>query len=252
MTVYFVGAGPGDPDLLTIKALRILKTCQCCIWTGSLINPDILLLLPKHATIYDSSGMNLDEIISCIQRENSLHMNVVRLHTGDPTIYSTLHEQVQRLNSLQIPFEVIPGISAFQATAADLAQELTVPHCTQSVIITRMPGRTPIPDTESLEAFAKTKATLCIYLSVDKIHDIVKIIVPYYSRDCPIIVAYKVSWPQQRIISGTLATIEHILKEESIQKTALIIVGNALRKTDTVSLLYDKTFSHSHRMARDI
>ena len=181
MKVYFVGAGPGSPDLLTVKAQRLLSASRCCIYAGSLVSPEIVALINPQAARHDSAGMALGEIIEVIRAAHGAGVDVVRLHTGEPSIYGAIGEQMDALDRLDIAYEVVPGISAFQAAAAALAVELTAPEVAQTVILTRTAGRTPMPATEELSRLAATRATLCIFLSADKIAEIATTLTPHYA-----------------------------------------------------------------------
>lgn len=248
MKVYFTGAGPGDPELLTVKARRLLEGARCCIWAGSLINPQILELLPAGCRVYDSAGMNLEEIVGVMRECEAAGIDVVRLHTGEPALYGAIGEQMRELDRLGIAYEQIPGISAFQAAAATLRLELTAPEVAQAVVITRAPGRTPLPEAQSLAAFARTGATLCIYLSAHKVDDICAELAQHYGADCPVAFVYKASWPQEQSLRGTLTTLPEMVAQSGLSKTALILVGRALAGGEN-SRLYDKTFTHEFREA---
>ncbi len=250
--VYFIGAGPGDPELLTIKARRILERADLIIYAGSLINPDILRGL--KAELYDSSGMTLDEIIEKMIRAYHEAKVVVRLHSGDVSIYSAINEQIDRLKKLHIEFEVIPGISSFQAGAAILAQELTIPEISQTVILTRLEGRTPVPEKERLRDLARHNATMVIFLSAGLIERVQEELLQAYPEDTPFVVVEKATWPEQRIFRGRLGELAAIVKEAGIRRTALIYVGNVLKasvaqgdSTAKESRLYSRDFRHGYR-----
>jgi len=247
MKVYFVGAGPGDPELLTIKAKRLLETARICIYAGSLIHPSILCLLPEDARKIDSAAMNLDELETEFLRAHAQDIDVIRLHSGDPSIYGAIREQIMILDRLGIPCEVVPGVSSFQASAAALGAELTVPEVSQTIILTRISGKTPVPESQNLENLARTQATLCLFLSVHEIERIVQILKPHYGKDCPAAVVHRASWPDQKIIQSSLETITWKIRHAGVNKTAMIIVGPALARTGPVSRLYDKDFSHGYR-----
>ena len=247
MKVWFVGAGPGDPELLTVKAHRLLTQCRCCIWAGSLVNPALLSLLPDQATIYDSAGMTLDETISVMCEYRDKGTDVVRLHTGEPSLFGAIGEQIARLEDLGINFEIIPGISSFQASAAIAGIELTMPEVSQTVIITRAAGRTPVPSHQTLEHIAPLKATLCIFLSIDKIDAIVDQLIPHYGETCPAVAIYHASWPDQKMVKGTLADLAKKVIDSGMKRTGMILVGHALGKSRTVSQLYDSHFTHGYR-----
>lgn len=247
MKVWFVGAGPGDPELLTVKAHRLLTQCSCCIWAGSLVNPELLSLLPQQATRYDSSGMTLDETIDTICQYRDKEIDVVRLHTGEPSLFGAIGEQIARLEDLGISYEIIPGISSFQASAAIAGVELTMPEVSQTVIITRAAGRTPVPAHQSLEHIAPLKATLCIFLSIDKVDAIIGQLIPHYGDTCPAVAIYHASWPDQKMVKGTLADLAEKVSKSGMKRTGMILVGHALGKSRTVSQLYDSHFTHGYR-----
>jgi precorrin-4/cobalt-precorrin-4 C11-methyltransferase len=245
MKVYFVGAGPGDPELLTIKAERLLRKAKICIYAGSLVSPAVTALVPETAEKHDSAGLNHREVISLIGDAKKRNLDVVRLHTGDPSIYGAIGEQIEELEQLGVDVEVIPGVSAFQASAAALKWELTVPEVTQSVILTRTPGRTPMPEKESLTKFAETGASLCLFLSVHGIQAHAETLAGYYGKECPAAVVYRASWPDEKIVRGTLADIAEKTIEAGIRKTALFLVRPWQKEKR--SHLYDPGFSHGCR-----
>ncbi len=249
MKVFFVGAGSGNPEYLTIKAHSLLTKAKCCIWAGSLINPQIIRLVPNDCCVYDSANLNLPEIISIINDCRDKNIDVIRLHTGDPAIFGAINEQMAELVKLDIEYEVVPGISAFQAAAASLKTQLTAPEISQAVVITRTSGRTPMPEKQTLEKFAQTGATLCLYLSAHKLDEICLELSDYYGADCPAAFIYKVSWPDEIKISATLSTLPSMVRESGINKTAIIMIGRALvgADCDKYSKLYDPDFSHDFR-----
>jgi len=247
MKVIFVGAGPGDPDLLTIKAAKLLKSCRCCIYAGSLVSPRVLAMLPANAEKHDSAALALPQIVELCREAKKRNVNVVRLHSGDPSIYGAIREQMNELDKLGIGYEVVPGVSSFQAAAAALKTELTAPEISQTIILTRTSGRTPLPGEQELDRLARTHATLCLFLSVAKMDDIARTLAKHYDRDCPIAVVYRASWPDQKIIRATLANIAAKMAKHKIRKTAMIIVGRALSRYIPVSKLYDAAFSHGCR-----
>jgi precorrin-4/cobalt-precorrin-4 C11-methyltransferase len=248
MKVYFVGAGPGDPDLLTVKARRLLEKARLCIYAGSLVNPELLNLLPPGAERFDSAGMNLEEIVAAFEKARSVGVDVVRLHTGEPSIYGAIGEQMDALDRLGIDYEVVPGISAFQAAAAALQVELTAPEIAQTIILTRAPGRTPMPPSEDLTRLAQSRATLCIFLSTDRLAELTGMLAEHYGPDCPAALVYHASWPDEKIVRGTLADVGQRIRAEGIAKTAIFLVGYALaRPAPHVSKLYDKAFAHGFR-----
>ncbi len=247
MKVFFVGAGPGDPELLTLKAARRLSSCSICIYAGSLVSEGVMALVPEKAARYDSASMSLQEIVTVFKDAKERDIDVVRLHSGDPSIYGAIREQMNALDGLCIPYEVIPGVSAFQAAAAALPAELTAPEVAQTVVLTRTSGRTPLPEEQSLEKIAVTGATLCIFLSGHKIEEVAEALIGRYGADCPAAVVYHASWPDEKIIRGTLNEIASASAEAGIGQTAIILVGRALGRDIPVSKLYDAGFSHKFR-----
>lgn len=247
MKVYFIGAGPGDPELITVKGKRIIEMSGYCIYAGSLVNPAILKYCSKDTKIYDSASMTLDEIISIIEEAKKENKDVARVHTGDPSIYGAIQEQMSELDKRGIDYDVIPGVSSFLAAASALKQELTLPGVSQTVIITRIEGKTPVPESEGLELLAKSKATLCIFLSVNEIKKVVNILSPVYGTNCPVAIVYKASWKDEKVIISNLSDIADEIIQNDIKKTAIIIVGDVLSKNFEYSRLYDKHFSHSYR-----
>ncbi len=247
--VYFIGAGPGDPELITVKGKRLLDAADVVIYAGSLVNPALLAGL--EAKIYDSAGMTLDEIIGIMKDGAEKGLLVARLHTGDTSFYSAISEQIERLRALRIPYEVIPGVSSASAGAALLGQELTIPEISQTVIFTRLEGRTPVPDREALRDLASHRASLVIFLSVGMIQNVVDELRQGYLEDTPVAVIEKVSWPGQRVIRGTLRDIAAKVKDAGVRKTALIYVGESLRASEgplgKESKLYNKDFKHGYR-----
>lgn len=247
--VYFIGAGPGDPELLTLKGRRLLDNADVVLYAGSLVNPE--LLKDIKAEIFDSSGMTLDETTGLIRKSADENKLIVRLHTGDTSFYSAISEQIERLRKLGIEYEVIPGVSSAMAGAAALGQELTIPEISQTVIFTRIEGRTPVPETERLGDLARHKATMVIFLSVGMIEKVRDELLQGYPEDTPVVVIEKASWPEQRTARGPLSNIAAMVKEAGIKKTALIYVGEALRASEhslgKESRLYDKDFRHGYR-----
>ncbi len=245
--VFFVGAGPGDPELITVKGRRILDEADVIIYAGSLVNKQ--LLDDVQADCIDSAGLDLGQIIAIILEGYKKNKRVVRLHTGDPAIYGAIREQMQWLDKEQVPYTVIPGVSSAFASAASLKKELTVPEVTQTVILTRQAGRTPVPERESLKNLAAAQATMCIFLSVSMMDKVTKeLISGGYSADTPIAVIEKASWPEEKTVHGTLSTIAEIVNESGIKKTAMILVGPALDMESTIaSKLYDREFKHEYR-----
>lgn len=245
----FVGAGPGDPELITVKGRKALDNADVVIYAGSLVNPALLEGL--KAEIYDSAKMNLDEIIAVMKKEAQDGRAVVRLHTGDTSFYSAISEQIERLRELNIPYEVIPGVSSAMAGAAILGQELTIPEVSQTVIFTRMEGRTPVPAAERLGSLASHRATMAIFLSVGMIEKVQSELLQGYPEDTPVVIIEKATWPDQRIVRGALKDVAALVKDAGIRKTALIYVGQSLRASEASlgkeSKLYHKDFKHEFR-----
>jgi len=250
--VYFVGAGPGDPELITVKGMRLLKEADVVIYTGSLVPKPLVTGL--KAIVHDSAGLNLDEVFAIILDSWRKGKKVVRLHTGDPSIYGAINEQIALLQKNQIPYKVVPGVSSATASAAALATELTLPEVSQTVIFTRRAGRTPVPDKEDLVSLASHQATMMIFLSVGMIEKVVEdLLAGGYPESTPIAVVEKASWPDERQVRGTLATIADQIKEAGINKTAMIAVGNVLAQAPppAFSKLYDKNFTHGYRKGNE-
>ncbi|MCF6095547.1 precorrin-4 C(11)-methyltransferase [Thermovorax subterraneus] len=248
--IYFIGAGPGDPELITVKGRKILSSCEVVIYAGSLVNPLVLKYAKSNARIYDSSRMDLDEIVEVMKDAHQRGMDVARLHTGDPSLYSAVREQAARLEELGIPYEIVPGVSSFCAASAALKRELTVPGVSQTVIITRIPGRTPVPENEDLQKLSAHRATLVLFLSAGNMEDAVGRIIGSYGPDAPAAVVYKASWEDEKVVRGKLKDIAVKAKNEGIEKTALLIVGNALGDNFELSKLYSPNFSQGYRGAR--
>lgn len=248
MMVYFIGAGPGDPQLLTIKAKETIKRADIIIYAGSLINKKILEFARKSALTYDSSKMNLGEVLKVIRKASSAKKIVARIHSGDPSIYGAIQEQMLWCRKNRIPFEVIPGVSSFCAAAAALKQELTLPGISQTVIITRLSGKTKVPPKEDLKALSRIRATLVIFLSIEMIGEVVKKLLSGYAKDTPVAIVYRASWQDELIIKGTLKDIAAKVKYENIKSQALIFVGDVLKGAGfEKSKLYDQDFSHAFR-----
>ncbi len=246
MTVYFVGAGPGAPDLITVRGLRILERCPVCLYAGSLVPAELVAAAPAGARVVDTAGLHLDQIIDEMTAAHEAGKDVARVHSGDPSLYGAIAEQMRRLEGLGIPFDVVPGVPAFAAAAAALKRELTLPDVAQTVILTRTAVRaSAMPQGEDLITLGRSGATLAIHLSVNNLAAVVRSLTPLYGADCPAIVATRVSWPDELIIEGTLATIRDKVKNEGITRTALILVGPALAAENfTDSRLYAPDHSH--------
>ena len=250
MQVYIVGAGAGDPELITVKGQKLLQKADVIIYAGSLVNPALLDLAKKGAEIHDSASMTLPEVIETIEKAVAKGRMVVRLHTGDPSIYGAIQEQMDALKKKGIDFEVVPGVSSFLATAAALKQEYTLPGISQTVIITRNEGRTPVPEREKLRSLAAHQATMCIFLSITMLADVVKeLIEGGYAPSTPIAIVQRASWPEQKIVRATLETIVVEIADKGIDRTAMIVVSRCLGADYELSRLYAPEFSHMFREA---
>ena len=250
--VHFIGAGPGDPELITIKGQRLISEADVIIYAGSLVNPEILKYGKKGAEVYNSATMNLDEVLKVEIEAVREGKTVARVHTGDPAIYGAIQEQMDALKKEGIDYDVIPGVSSFLASAAALKQEYTLPDVSQTIIITRMEGRTPMPPKEKLRSLAQHGATMCIFLSVQMIEKVVSELEEGgYAPDTPVAIVVRATWPDQRIIRGTLATIADILHKEGVLRQAMIIVSRVLDSDYKLSKLYDKGFTTMFRKGTD-
>jgi len=247
MTVHFIGAGPGDPELLTLKAQRLIAACPVCLYAGSLVPEAVVAGAPPGALVRDTATMTLDETHALIALAHARGQDVARVHSGDPSLYGAIAEQIRRLRQDAIPYEITPGVPAYAAAAARLGQELTVPGVAQSIVLTRVAMQsTSMPAGETLEAFAATGATLAIHLGVRALRDIVRRLSPLYGEDCPVAVAVRVGWPDELMLRGTLATIHAQVREAKVTRTALILVGPALGEAAGFpdSALYDPARPH--------
>lgn len=247
--VFFIGAGPGDPELITVKGKRLLEEAGIIIYAGSLVNKKLLEYAKPDCKVYNSAEMTLEQVIAVMEEGHREQKRIVRLHTGDPSIYGAIREQMDELDKRGMPYEVVPGVSSFAAAAAALKKEYTLPGITQTLILTRMEGRTEVPGKEGIEALAAHSATMVIFLSVHMIDDLVDKLKTGYGENTPIAIVYKASWPEQKIIRGTLQTISGLVKKEGVRKTALVVVGSFLGDEYELSKLYDKNFSHGYRSA---
>lgn len=252
MTVHFIGAGPGAADLITVRGRDLIARCPVCLYAGSLVPKALLDYCPPSARIVDTAPMSLDEIEAEFASTHAQGLDIARLHSGDLSIYSALAEQLRRLDRLSIPYTITPGVPAFAAASAALGRELTVPELTQSVVLTRMPGRaSAMPEGERLAAFAATGATLVIHLAIQSIDTIVDQLLPVYGADCPVAVVVRASWPDERILRGTLGSIGAQVAAEPIERTALVMVGRALAAHDfRESALYDPDYRRRFRGER--
>lgn len=249
MTVHFIGAGPGAADLLTLRGRDILARSPVCLYAGSIVPPEMLVHCPPGARLVDTAPMSLDEIEAEYVAADAAGLDVARLHSGDLSVYSAVAEQIRRLDRRGIAWTLTPGVPAFAAAAAALGRELTVPGVAQSLVLTRVDGRaSPMPPGERLAAFAATGATLAIHLAIHALERVVAELVPHYGADCPVAVAARVSWPDERLVRGTLGTIAAAVAADPIERTAVILVGRALTAHDfRDSALYDAAYQRRFR-----
>tara|TARA_R110000803_G_scaffold39814_1_gene85896 strand:+ start:870 stop:1631 length:762 start_codon:yes stop_codon:yes gene_type:complete len=252
MTVHFIGAGPGAPDLITVRGLRLIEKCPVCLYAGSLVPEEIVTSAPEGALVIDTAPMNLDEIIAEIEAAHAKGQDVARVHSGDPSIYGAIAEQIRRLDDLGIAYDITPGVSAYAAVAAEIGAELTLPDISQTVILTRTAMRSSsMPDGESLSELGKSRATLAVHLSINNLVNVVRDLTPHYGADCPVVIAYRATWPDQQYIFGTLGDIRAKVKGSGITRTALIMVGEVFgRKDFTDSRLYAADHTHVLRPAK--
>ena len=246
MTVYFIGAGPGAPDLITVRGLRLIEACPVCLYAGSLVPEETVKCAPEGAIVKDTAPMHLDEIIADMKAAHERGEDVARVHSGDPSIYGAVAEQMRRLDALDIPFEVVPGVPAFAAVAARMKAELTLPEIAQTVIITRTGMKaSSMPEFETLEILGKSRATLAIHLSIRNLTYVHDALVPNYGEDCPVIIAYRATWPDEQFIHTTLKDMKEDVRKAKITRTALIMVGPVFGKAEfRDSDLYNASFSH--------
>ena len=247
--VYFIGAGPGDPELITVKGQRIIKEADVIIYAGSLVPREVINCHKEGAEIYNSAVLNLEEVMEIMISAVKNNKKVVRVHTGDPAIFGAHREQMDILDLYGIDYEVIPGVSSFLAAAASVKKEFTLPDISQTVICTRLEGRTPVPERESLESLASHRASMAIFLSVQMIDEVVKKLLKYYPPETSIAVVQRATWEDEKIVMGTLENIAEKVKEAKINKTAQILVGHLLAEKPkySKSKLYDKYFTHEYR-----
>jgi len=249
MTVHFIGAGPGAPDLITVRGRNLLSRCPVCFYAGSLVHRDVLSHCPPEAKIVDTAPMSLDEIVAEIRTAHDAGKDIARLHSGDLSIWSAAGEQFRRLDRLGIPYTMTPGVPAFAASAAALGQELTLPGIAQSLVLTRTSGRaSKMPERETLETFAASGATLAIHLSIHVLERIVAAVLPHYGPDCPVAIVCRASWPDERILRGTLGSIETLVAERPMERTATILIGPVLDADEfEESALYDPEYRRRFR-----
>ncbi|AKL93580.1 precorrin-4 C(11)-methyltransferase CbiF [Clostridium aceticum] len=249
--VYFIGAGPGDPELITLKGHKKIQEADVIIYAGSLVNPEVLGNRKETAEVHNSASMTLPEVIEVIEKAVKEGKTVARVHTGDPSIYGAIREQIDLLEKQAITYEVIPGVSSFVASAAQLKKEFTLPEVSQTVILTRMEGRTPVPARESLASLASHQTSMAIFLSVQAIEKVVEELLTAYPLNTPVAVVQKATWSDQQIVEGTLENIAQKVKDAGIKKTAQILVGNFLGNEYALSKLYDENFTHEYRKGKE-
>ena len=248
--IHFVGAGPGAPDLITVRGAELLKKADIIIYAGSLVNPALLDYSKEGCQIYNSAEMTLEEVIAVMKDAEAKGLDTVRLHTGDASLYGAIREQMDQLDELGFQYEDIPGVSSFSGAAAALNAEYTLPGISQSVVITRMAGRTPVPDKESIRSFAAHDCTMVIFLSTGLLEDVSReLIEGGYAADAPAALVYKATWPEQKVVRCTVGTLAEAARENQITKTALICVGGFLGSEYERSKLYDPTFTTEFRQA---
>ncbi|MEL6914650.1 MAG: precorrin-4 C(11)-methyltransferase [Pseudomonadota bacterium] len=253
MKVYFVGAGPGDPELLTLKAAKRIAACPVCLYAGSLVPAEVVAGAPEGAHVRDTAAMTLEETHGEILAAQRNGQDVARVHSGDPSLYGAIAEQIRLLKRDGIDYEIIPGVPAYTAAAAALGQELTIPEVAQSIVLTRMSMKsTGMPEHESLTNFAKSRTTLAIHLAIRNLREIERQLIPEYGEDCPVAVVYRASWPDQLILRGTLSDIRRKVRAAKITRTALILVGPALGEVTDFkdSALYDPNETHILRVKK--
>ncbi len=252
MIVHFIGAGPGAPDLITLRGRDLIARSKVCLYAGSLVPQELLRYCPPGARIIDTAPMSLDQIEAEFLRAHAAGEDVARLHSGDLSIWSALAEQTRRLDRLGIAYDVTPGVPAFAASAAALGRELTVPEVAQSLVLTRTSGRaSAMPESENLAAFARTGATLAIHLSIHALDRLVAELTPILGGDCPVAIVFRASWPEQKIVRGVLADIAARFAEAPVERSALVLVGRALAAQDfRESALYDNDYLRRYRPKR--
>lgn len=251
MKVYIIGAGPGHPDLITVRGAELVARCPIVFYTGSLVPKEVIARARPDAEVIDSSGMDLDQIVDVFRRAQATDRDVARVHTGDPTIFGSTAEQMRRLRALGIAYEIVPGVSSFTAAAAAIGKELTLPELSQTVIVTRVEGRTPMPEGESLDALGRHGATLALFLSITLLRKACEALRPHYGSDCPVAVVHRASCDDERVVWGTLADITERVREAKITSQAMILVGRVLTAEDFAdSRLYAPDFTHRFRKRR--
>jgi precorrin-4/cobalt-precorrin-4 C11-methyltransferase len=231
MTIYFIGAGPGDPELITVKGQRLIRACPVILYAGSLVPEQVLDGHRAHSVV-NTAELDLDAIVALLQQAHAKNEDVARVHSGDPSLYGAIGEQIRRLEMLGIPYEIVPGVTATAACAATLGRELTLPGISQTVILTRYAAKTSMPEGEALADLARHRATMAIHLGVRHIDRIVADLTPHYGADCPVAVVFRASWPDEARVTGTLADIAGKVQASGMERTALILVGEVLDARD--------------------
>lgn len=250
--IYFVGAGPGAVDLITVRGMHLLQEADVIIYAGSLVNSDLLEYAKRECSIYDSASMTLEEVLAVMMGAEKAGRRTVRLHTGDPSLYGAIREQMDALEKETISFEIVPGVSSFCGAAAALKAEYTLPDVSQTVIITRMAGRTPVPQKESIRRLAAHAATMVIFLSTGLLEDLqLQLIEGGYFPETPAAIVYKATWPDEKVFRCSVGTLYETAESNNITKTALVVVGDFLGWEYARSRLYDPTFSHEYREAKE-
>lgn len=249
--IYFIGAGPGSVELITVKGARLLKEADTVIYAGSLVNPDLLKECKEECQIHNSASMTLEEVIDVLTGDDGDDKVIVRLHTGDPSIYGAIREQMDILNVKGHAYEVVPGVSSFCGAAAALKVEYTLPAVSQTVILTRMEGRTPVPEKEKIRLLASHQATMVLFLTSSLIKElVVELLEGGYTEDTKAAIVYKATWPEEKVYRTTVGALAQCAKENNITKTALIVIGDVLGDEYELSKLYDKSFTHEYRIGR--
>ena len=252
MTVYFIGAGPGAPDLITVRGAELIARCPLIVFTGSLVPRELLARADPAARVLDSKGLTLEQFLEPMIKAHRAGQDVARVHTGDPLLFGAVAEQIRRLDAQGIPWEVVPGVSSFNAAAAALGKQLTLPEQVQTVILSRVEGRTPMPEKEQLQDLARHESTLCLFLSITLMEKLAEELIPSYGEDCPVAVVHKASMPEEQVVIGTLADIAAKVEQAGIRSQSMIFVGRFLTSTDFAdSRLYAADFSHRFRKASD-
>jgi precorrin-4/cobalt-precorrin-4 C11-methyltransferase len=251
MTVYFIGAGPGAADLITLRGARLIARCPVCLYAGSLVPAEIVATAPAGARVRDTAPMHLDEIVAEIAAADAAGRDVARVHSGDPSIYGAIAEQMRRLDALGIAYEIVPGVPAFAAAAARLGVELTLPDVAQTIVLTRTSGKaSPMPESERLEVLGASRATLCVHLSIRNLRHVEEALTPHYGADCPVAIVYRATWPDEQVILTTLSGMREAVRAARITRTALVFVGRVFGETRfSASRLYAEDFAHVLRNA---